>query len=88
MKVKEASLKSKELISNKENQNANIMGNTLGNSMGSTVQMRKSIEKKKSSQSQGKKKVIPTTQPTSTLRCQRVSSSSNIVSKKLLNLKR
>jgi len=59
----------------------------MGNTLGSTMQMRKSIDKKKCSQSQGKKKQpLKTIEPT--IRNQRASSSSNIVAKKLLTLKK
>lgn len=60
----------------------------MGTTMGSTIQMRKSIDKKKCSQSQGKKKQLPVRVSESAVRAQRTSSSSNIVSKKLLNLKK
>lgn len=70
------------------NNNAVNKGST--NLIGSTVQLRKSIEKKKGSMSQGKKK-LPGTISMATSNAiniytkpQRASSSSNIVSKKLL----
>ena len=59
----------------------------MGNGLGSTIQMRKSIDKKKCSQSQGKK-IKPSKPSELTVRAQRASSSSNIVAKKLLNLKK
>lgn len=59
----------------------------MGTTMGSTIQMRKSIDRKKCSQSQGKKKQLPVRVSESAVRAQRTSSS-NIVSKKLLNLKK
>jgi hypothetical protein len=52
--------------------------------MSSTIQMRKSLDKKKCSQSQGKKKQIPV----QTIKGQRTSSTTNIVSKKLLVIKK
>ena len=55
--------------------NQNILGNTM---------QRKSLDKKKCSQSQGKKKNI--IQPM--IKGQRTSSTSNIVNKKLLHLKK
>jgi hypothetical protein len=61
--------------------------NNMGNTMGSTIQIRKSIDKKKCSQSQGKKSK-PSKVPEPTVRAQRASSSSNIVAKKLLTLKK
>jgi hypothetical protein len=63
------------------------MGNNMGNTLGSTTQMRKSIDKKKCSQSQGKKNKAPKISEPA-VRGQRASSSSNIVSKKLLTLKK
>jgi hypothetical protein len=53
--------------------------------MSSTIQMRKSLEKKKCSQSQGKKKQAPL-QPA--IKNQRTSSTTNMISKKLLVIKK
>ena len=50
------------------------------------MQMRKSLDKKKCSQSQGKKKPQP--QQPLTMRGQRTSSTTNMVSKKLLVIKK